>query len=93
MRKPTQKQRVINEFKKYGVVTNFWAMSNYILRLASIISTMRQGGWDIKTVYKGKVGEKNCHYYLNTVPTKTILEPQRMDDRTVRMIKKQVPMF
>jgi phosphorylcholine metabolism protein LicD len=91
--KRTQREKVIERFKEDGCISNFWALDNFILRLASIISKLRSEGWDIETKYKGKIGEKNCYYYLNKTPTKTIQHPHYINNETVRMVSKEVPML
>lgn len=91
--KKTQKQKIIDKFRNEGFVSNFWAIDNYILRLASIISTLRQEGWDIRTEYKGKVGDKNCHYYLNTKPTRIIKSPIFNENGTVKLVDKKIELF
>lgn len=68
MPKKTQKERVIDKLLEEGEVTNFWAIHSYILRLASLISTLRKEGWEINTYYAGVVGDKNCHYKLIKKP-------------------------
>lgn len=68
MIKPTQQERVIEQLRMHGHVTNFWALDNYILRLASIISKMNKTGWVIETQYEHKVGKKNCKYILVKEP-------------------------
>jgi len=91
--KVTQKQKIIERFKQDGFVTNFWAIDNYILRLASIISMLRKEGWNIKTEYKGVKGHKNCKYHLLEIPTRTVKRPVFNDDRSVMLIPKQEPIF
>ena len=86
-------QDLVERFKEDGFVTNFWAIDNYILRLASIISTLRQEGWNIETRYKGVRGHKNCEYYLLKKPTRIVRRPIFNDNNTVTLVSKQEPIF
>ena len=69
-KKPTQEDRVAAALKRDGYISNLDAINNYhILRLASVISKLRQNGWLIDTDFKGVVGNKNCVYKLVGSPS------------------------
>ena len=93
MKKKTQKQRIIDQFKLNGYVTNFWALENKILRLASSISNLRKEGWYIRTKYKGVIGHKNCFYYLERKPIRMIKLPIFNDNGTVTLVNREVELF
>lgn len=50
--KKTQEQRIIERIGEVGYVDNFWAISNYILRLGAIIFNMKQKGWGFESDYR-----------------------------------------
>lgn len=58
----TQEERVIEKLNIDGRVSNFWAMENFILRLASIISGLKKKGWEFDTDW-GEGNEKKNFYY------------------------------
>ena len=64
----TQEQVVKNRLEEVGYVDVFWAIENYILRLASIIFYLKKDGY----VFDGDFGDgkdkKNYHYKLKSSP-------------------------
>jgi len=64
----TQKQRVIDELREFGVVDNFWAIHNYILRLGAIIHGLRKEGWLFNGMFGEGKNKKNYYYYLVEEP-------------------------
>ena len=65
----TQKQIIIERIQKTGSVDNLWAMNNYILRLASRISELRDEGYNLvgkfgKELNKPRRLWKNYYYIL-----------------------------
>jgi len=69
----TQKQRVLEQLQATGIVNNFWAIENYILRLAAVIASLKKNGHKIysldgRTRWGGDIAHKsdwkNCYYYL-----------------------------
>lgn len=56
----TQKDRVKQRIKEVGYIDNVWCFNNRILRLAAIISGLKQDGYDFRTEMPP---DKNCHYY------------------------------
>jgi len=73
----SQRDVVLEILKDKGVIDNFWAFNNYILRLGAIIFELRREGYIITTKYEHVAGKKNCHYYLQegvNVSQKNIVE-------------------
>lgn len=70
----TQRDRVLKKLIDEGVVDNFWAFHNYILRLGAIIHGLRQDGYEIDGMFgKEYVPEdptqrKNFFYILRKKP-------------------------
>jgi hypothetical protein len=65
---PSQKQRVIDELNTNGVVSNFWAIKNYMLRLGAIILDLKKDGYIFRTGWGTGSEKKNYHYYLVSRP-------------------------
>ncbi len=70
IKKATQKEKVIAKLNADGEVSNFWAMSNYLLRLGARISDLKSEGWE----FEGSFGEgpykKNFTYKVLKNPTR-----------------------
>lgn len=64
----TQKQQVIDELRENGVVDNFWAIHNYILRLSDIIFRLKKDGWVFDGMFGTGQNKKNYYYYLVEEP-------------------------
>lgn len=64
MKKLTNKQRVANRLKRYGVVSNYWAWQNGVWRLSHIIFELRREGWDISLEYNTPRVGRNSNYHL-----------------------------
>ena len=64
--KQTQEEKVIEKLNTDGVVTNFWAIQNYMLRLGAIICQLSKKGWVFKRQYGEGKDRKNFHYFLIT---------------------------
>lgn len=62
----TQKETVIKRLQVYGYITNFWAIKNYILRLASIISQLKNEGYSFERKYGFGKNKKNSYYFIRT---------------------------
>lgn len=60
--KKTQKEVVIDKLNLDGYVSNFWAIENYLLRLASVISELKKEGWEFQREY-GEGSERKNFYY------------------------------
>jgi len=60
----SQSKVILTRLKRYGIVSNTWALSNGIRRLASRIKDLRDEGHEIVTLFKNKVGERDCKYRL-----------------------------
>lgn len=69
MARNTQEQQVKEMLGKYGYVTNFWAIQNYILRLGAIIKNLRDDGIEIEGMFGAKLNgtprshAKNFYYF------------------------------
>ena len=67
--KQSQEQQVKEMLGKYGYVTNFWAIHNYILRLGAIIKNLRDDGLEIEGMFGAKLNgapkshDKNFYYF------------------------------
>ncbi len=66
--KKTQEQLVIDHLEEFGVVDNFWAIHNYILRLGAIINRLKRKGWIFDSMFGEGVNKKNYYYYLVEKP-------------------------
>ncbi len=64
----TQEERILEQINMLGYVTNFWAIHNYILRLASVINAMRKKGYEFEVIYGHGDQRKNCIYKLTKRP-------------------------
>ena len=78
MEKETQKKIVIEKLLRSGEVDNFWAISNYILRLGAIIYDLKKEGWEFRTGFGKKFGydsknNKNFYYILKRRPKRFII--------------------
>lgn len=65
--KLTQQEIVENRINEVGYVDNFWAIQNYILRLASIMSGLKKQGMNFtgatgKELFKERKDWKNYFY-------------------------------
>ena len=69
----TQEEKVIEKLELDGFVSNFWAIDNYMLRLASIISMLKKKGWEFRSEYGDDREKKNYYYYLVKRP-----EPEQL---------------
>jgi hypothetical protein len=69
MRKPTQKQRILEILKRDGVVSRNQALSMYISRLAAIAKELTNEGYELIPYREGG----NYYYRLTTGP----VEPPR----------------
>ena len=63
----TQLQRVKERITEVGYVDNFWAISNYILRLGAIIHELRRDGMILNGAFGKELGYerplwKNFYY-------------------------------
>lgn len=69
MPQKSQKERVIDKLNQDGSVDNFWAINNYVLRLAAVIASLRKDGWE----FRGEWGEghhrKNWYYRVTRKPS------------------------
>ena len=75
MKKKTQEQIVIDKLAENNYVDNFWAISNYILRLGAIIHTLRGKGWKFDSAFGTGANKKNCIY---TVVQRPVSTPQTL---------------
>lgn len=70
----TQRERVLDKLIAEGVVDNFWAFHNYILRLGAIIHGLRQEGYEIDGMFGSEYApedstvKKNFYYILRKKP-------------------------
>lgn len=69
----TQRQRVINELELHGAVSNFWAIEHYILRLGSVIHSLKDEGYEFEGCFGKVLGHergqwKNYYYKLIKTP-------------------------
>lgn len=62
MERKSQTQKVVDHLLATGSVNNFWAMENYILRLAAVIHDLRKDGWEFGGHYGEGHNEKNWYY-------------------------------
>ena len=63
-RKSTQKEVVRARIERIGVVHNFWAFNNYILRLGAIIFELRREGMKLEGSFGTGKNKKNYYYRL-----------------------------
>lgn len=75
MNKKSQKEKVIQKLFETREVDNFWAISNYILRLGAIIHELKKEGWEFHTGFGKKFGydyknNKNYYYIVKKYPIK-----------------------
>lgn len=91
MKTNTQEDKVKYILKTYGVINNFWAIENKILRLGAIIKNLRDDGINIEGVWGEKINnytpsqrktnKKNFHYILTEYC-------KYNDDKTVTFTKR-----
>lgn len=65
----TQKEKILRRIKQVGYVDSFWALRNYILRLASRMNDLKNDGLNIrgvdgKALGKRKQNHKNYYYFI-----------------------------
>jgi hypothetical protein len=65
----TQEEKVIERLREFGEVDNFWAISNFILRLGAIICQLKKKGYDIEGMFGRERGYdrplwKNYYYIV-----------------------------
>jgi len=58
----TQREKTIEKLLGDGVVDNFWAIKNYILRLGAIICDLSKDGWEFSREYGEESNRKNYFY-------------------------------
>jgi hypothetical protein len=58
----TQEQKVKERLKEVGYADNFWAISNYILRLGAIMCQLKKQGWEFKGEFGTGKDRKNYFY-------------------------------
>ena len=63
----TQLKRVKERIREVGYVDNFWAISNYILRLGAIVYELRREGMKLDGMFGKELGKerkewKNYYY-------------------------------
>lgn len=74
-KKLTQEERVLERLLNQGYVDNFWAIQNFMLRLAAIIHLLKKAGWKIEGATGVELGfekryEKNYYYFIAGNPPK-----------------------
>ncbi len=72
MTNKTQKQRIIGRLKEFGQISRNECLRVYITRLASIISDLRQDGWEFSTKTLGG----DYIYKVTKYPMKTVTQSQ-----------------
>ncbi len=70
IKKATQKEKVIAKLNADGEVSNFWAMSNYLLRLGARINDLKKEGWEFEGSFGDGAYRKCFTYKVKTNPTR-----------------------
>ena len=65
--KKTQKQFVEKRLREHGSISNVYAFQHYILRLGSIIYSLRKEGWSIVGHFEIKKGRVSRNYVYELV--------------------------
>jgi hypothetical protein len=72
MSKISQKQQIINKLLDDGFVSRNWALQNYIGRLASRMTDLKDEGWEFRTENVEEHGGINFYYYVLNSPHKKV---------------------
>jgi len=75
----TQEEIVLDRLLEKGEVDNFWAISNYILRLGAIICQLRKKGYVIEGIF-GKERGKDKQFWKNYY---YILKPRHEQEKLI----------
>jgi hypothetical protein len=66
----TQIEQIIDKLNTDGFVSRNWALQNYIGRLASRMTDLREMGWEFRTENVKEHGGVNYYYHVQRSPLK-----------------------
>lgn len=72
MIKLSQKEQIIKKLLDDGFVSRNWALQNYIGRLASRMTDLKDEGWEFRTENVEENGGMNFYYYPLRSPRKKV---------------------
>ncbi len=89
MKKKSQKEIVVEQLKLHGKVSRNFCLSLRITRLAAIVLSLKESGYDLI----GKDEGSDYVYLLVAPPTKTVAAPVQLPNGNVDYRTVQVPLF
>jgi hypothetical protein len=89
MKKPSQKDRVVQRLLKVGYITRNECLGVFISRLSAIIYDLEQEGWTFETSRKGGnyKTEADYVYTVTRTPYKKIVSTLANGEQVVRITK------
>ena len=69
----SQLQFIIDKLNLDGFVSRNWALENYIGRLASRMTDLKDMGWNFRTERVKENGGINYYYYVESSPQKKVV--------------------
>lgn len=86
MTKLSQKEQIIKKLLDDGFVSRNWALQNYIGRLASRMTDLKDEGWVFRTERVKENGGVNFYYYVEASPLKKVVYQ-------VKELNKQIELY
>lgn len=83
MKKPSQKDRVVQRLLKVGYITRNECLSNYITRLSAYILELKEEGW----VFETSNVNGDYKYTATRTPYKKIVSTLSNGEQVVRITK------